>query len=184
VSPPVADLVKEAAALLARIGRALRHRLERDMQRVDGLAHRVRHPTERLAARRAALDMLVRRLARAGRREIEAHRRSLTEAGQRLRRAPPAIPLRRASLERAAERLRAAAAQRIDRTRERVAALERSLEHLAPQRVLERGYSLALDPAGRLVSDATQLQPGDALAVRFARGSADTRVEAIRPAGD
>ena len=44
--------------------------------------------------------------------------------------------------------------------RRRLASLAAALDALSPLAVLERGYSLAADPAGRLVRDAATLAPG------------------------
>ncbi|MSQ53701.1 MAG: hypothetical protein EXR28_17695, partial [Betaproteobacteria bacterium] len=55
-----------------------------------------------------------------------------------------------------------------------------SLQHLAPQRVLERGYSLVRDGAGRVVRDAVHIKVGDPLEISFARGGALSRVETLR----
>ena len=52
-----------------------------------------------------------------------------------------------------------------------------SLLHLAPQRVLERGYSLIRDNTGRLVRDAARLSAGDTLEISFSKGGAIAKVE-------
>jgi exodeoxyribonuclease VII large subunit len=61
-----------------------------------------------------------------------------------------------------------------------VDALCSSLEHLSPERVLERGYRLVRDAAGNVVSDGASLNNGDRLEITFARGSAAARVESSR----
>ena len=64
--------------------------------------------------------------------------------------------------------------------KERVKALSKQVKALAPEGVLARGYAMAIDKAGRVVTDASKLKAGDALCVRFKAGCADTRVETIR----
>jgi exodeoxyribonuclease VII large subunit len=53
---------------------------------------------------------------------------------------------------------------------------------LNPQAVLERGYSIATDQRGNVVRDSASLKSGDTLDIRFARGSAQTRVATLDPA--
>ena len=55
--------------------------------------------------------------------------------------------------------------------------LRGKLAALSPVAILERGYSLIFDAQGTLVKDASQLQPGDAIHARLARGQLHARVE-------
>jgi exonuclease VII large subunit len=47
--------------------------------------------------------------------------------------------------------------------------------------VLQRGYALAVDARGAVVSDAASLQPGAMLSLRFARGAAVAHVDRVLP---
>ena len=53
-----------------------------------------------------------------------------------------------------------------------------SLEALSPIAILNRGYALVFDAKGRLVKDAAQLEAGDELSARLARGQVRARVTA------
>ena len=56
------------------------------------------------------------------------------------------------------------------------------LDALSPLGVLARGYSLTQRADdGRVVRDAAELSPGDAIVTRFANGRATSRVEAVEP---
>ena len=55
--------------------------------------------------------------------------------------------------------------------------LASNLDHLNPESVLARGYSLVTSNTGQLVRDASTLKPGEALTLRFHRGLAQTRVK-------
>jgi exodeoxyribonuclease VII large subunit len=64
------------------------------------------------------------------------------------------------------------------------AALDRrhaSLEALSPVAILNRGYALVFDAQGQLVKDAAQLQAGDEVSARLARGRVRARVSATEP---
>ena len=60
--------------------------------------------------------------------------------------------------------------------RERLALAAASLDALSPLGVLQRGYAIAQDAAGRLVRDAASVNVGDAVSVRLAKGKLNTRV--------
>lgn len=78
-------------------------------------------------------------------------------------------------------RLKRALGFRVDQVGQKIRLLAAQIESLSPLAVLGRGYSLTWRTADRqLVRDAAQLQPGDELLTRFARGEAASRVESIR----
>ncbi|MBO5658014.1 MAG: exodeoxyribonuclease VII large subunit [Duodenibacillus sp.] len=64
--------------------------------------------------------------------------------------------------------------------RERVKALSSKLRALDVNRVLDRGYALALDDSGRIVRDASQLSVGQSIDLRLAKGGARGRIESTR----
>ena len=53
--------------------------------------------------------------------------------------------------------------------RHRLALLQQRVEDIAPERLLKRGYSITLKD-GKVVTDATELKPGDALVTCLANG--------------
>lgn len=63
--------------------------------------------------------------------------------------------------------------------RERLALAAASLDALSPLGVLQRGYAIAQDASGKLVSDARTVKPGDEVTVRLAKGRLGTRIERI-----
>ena len=68
---------------------------------------------------------------------------------------------------------------RVQQGRERLALAAASLDALSPLAVLHRGYAIAQDAAGKLVSDAAAVAVGDRVDVRLAKGSLTTKVERI-----
>jgi exodeoxyribonuclease VII large subunit len=58
----------------------------------------------------------------------------------------------------------------IELTQSRLTRTEAQLSTLNPQRVLERGYSIAETASGVIVRDADTLNAGDMLKIGFARG--------------
>jgi exodeoxyribonuclease VII large subunit len=83
----------------------------------------------------------------------------------------------RVGLERRSARLAPLALNVLGREEQRLATLLRLLGAYDVERQLERGYTLTLDPAGRLVRSAGALHAGDQLLTRFADGTARSVVE-------
>ncbi|MFM9912486.1 MAG: exodeoxyribonuclease VII large subunit [Methylophilaceae bacterium] len=59
--------------------------------------------------------------------------------------------------------------------------LAQNLEHLAPQQVLKRGYSLVHNGAGEIVRNSTALKIGENLNITLAQGSVDASVSKTHP---
>ncbi len=79
-------------------------------------------------------------------------------------------------------RLQRAAELKQQRCRDRLTALCSCLDALSPLQTLHRGYAIVRRSTdGSSVSDASVLQVGERLQVRFAAGEADVRVEEVKP---
>ena len=59
---------------------------------------------------------------------------------------------------------------------ERLQAVQASLTHLNPERVLERGYSITRAADGTIIRDSAQLKPDQDLELLLAKGRAEVRV--------
>lgn len=69
-----------------------------------------------------------------------------------------------------------------ERADARLIASGQHLQHLDPQQVLTRGYSVVRDAAGRIVSNSAAIAAGDRLQLTFARGGAQVEVQETRGA--
>ena len=78
------------------------------------------------------------------------------------------------------ERMTAATRARMSTCASRAAALSANLDHLSPEHVLARGYSVVRDERGRIVQSSRGIAAGDLLDIRFASGQARARVEESR----
>ncbi|MCC6536118.1 MAG: exodeoxyribonuclease VII large subunit, partial [Bryobacterales bacterium] len=137
---------------------SLQRRLDRVGQRVDDLELRARdHARRAVAARRRVLDL----------------------ADQQLRRQDPRLHLAEARrrLAAAAQRAEALIAARLQAAHRRFSPLPAALAQLSPLRVLDRGYAIVESAAGHVVTDAAQVQSGDAIGVRLARGRVRATVD-------
>lgn len=82
----------------------------------------------------------------------------------------------RMRLDRIHERLCHAAQMRVQNERGRFTRLTAKLDAMSPLRVLSRGYSFAVDAAGRPVTTVGALHCGDRLTVQFSDGSAAAEI--------
>jgi exodeoxyribonuclease VII large subunit len=152
-----AELAAEAAEnwleglgrMQARLGGAIRARVDAASQRLDLAASRLGRPLARLGTQQLRLGRAAHRLRYAvlGRTQSEAARFAAVDT--KLRQGL------RSCLQRAA--------QVLDHSRLR-------LELLDPRLILQRGYALLADEQGRTVSSVRQTQPGQALRATLADG--------------
>ncbi len=179
VSPERAALLDTVSALLAALGRRVLRDIDDRTQRVDHLSRRLQHPGQRLLERNAYVTQLGRRLESAGGRRIEQQGWMLASLLQRLLGSAPRTAELAAQVRNLAGRAGAAMRAMHARDQARLDRVLSSLEHLAPQSVLERGYSMVRDGAGCLIRDAAGLRAGAPLEITFARGGALARVERV-----
>ena len=66
--------------------------------------------------------------------------------------------------------------------RGRMESLQAELEQLSPTAILDRGYAIAFDAAGKVLKDAANAAAGDEITLRLARGRLAARVEDIKEA--
>ncbi len=177
----------QAAMRIAPDAGALRRQLSSHASRLAYLAARaVRSRADELAnlsrhmrsgaravvqARRTRLERASARLERHRPASLHARREAAVESlAARLRAAAAAIVHDRRA-EEAARRLSAAMRARLARAREAVTGAARSLDLVAPDAVLRRGYSMTLGPDGRVVRSTGDVKAGDTVHTRLADGS-------------
>lgn len=179
-APEEAALQQAVSASLLRMQRNARRQLQLAQQRLDYALRVLARPRAPISGLQARVDHLRARL-RAGLRLTQANTRGRLEPlCRRLARLRPSLASSSAALDASIERMAAAVHRRLADRRSRLQQAQRGLQHLDPHAVLRRGYSLAIDADGRVVTDAALLSPGDRLALRFARGAADARVERVQ----
>jgi exodeoxyribonuclease VII large subunit len=178
--PVMADLRSELALFCRRMGRAAAETVRVRRHVLERAQNRLGDPRRLLDERRQVLDDHAERARRQVTRRLAAAHAELRAAETRLLRAHPhrRVQEQRRALESLRHRLDVVARGQVARRRHVVDALRGKLEALSPLRVLERGFSLAQLADGRLLTDARDVQPGDALRVRLRRGEVHTEVRA------
>ena len=152
---------------------------KRELQDVEqALQTRVRAS---LAEHRAGLSALQQRLNQQDpRRALQLDRQRLRDLMFRLERASRRdLARRRQALERLRTECRSQAKPLVHQAQAKLAPLSGRLHALSPLQVLERGYAIAFDEAGRALTRAEQTEPGEPLRIRLANGEIDVRVEKV-----
>jgi exodeoxyribonuclease VII large subunit len=177
-----AELVIRSRVEVENQAEAIQDRLVRSMQRRllearHALTERAQHGAfarmmDLIRQRQQKLDDLTYRLERSERQTLEQMRRrwEMASAAVRhydLRRVLAGI---RAELEGLTAAMAAAMRNQLLQNKVRLERMSRALEVLSPLSVLERGYALVFDGAGRLLKDAEQVTEGDEIRARLARG--------------
>lgn len=164
------------AGLERHLDHAMRRRIETAAQRLDRAALRLVHPRQRLQRATAAVDAMALRLSTAMARQLQQARYQESRLALRLAARRPDIERARARQQDLADRLARAAEHWLQQRRQRLDALSAHLQHLAPEAVLARGYSIARDAGGQILRSAAAVGAGDAVSVQLADGRLHTRV--------
>ena len=118
------------------------------------------------------------RLLRSMQQTLQLSRASLRENMRILGDPRRTLELHAQRIDELAGRLATGLNHQLQRDRALLLSLTSALDHLNPLGILSRGYSITKKlPAGAIVTDASQLNPGDLLSTRFYHGSVLSRVE-------
>lgn len=144
------------------------------------LQERMQTAAYRLLDRRAqALDLVGSRLGRPSG-AVARRQMALASAAQRLTHAlPQRLQVRSVALDRAQAALQVSAQRAVQAQTHRLASLELRLGLLDPRLVLGRGYAWLTDAEGRALTQAGQLQAGQAIDATLADGRAALRVKSV-----
>jgi len=147
------------------------------IQRLDHLARMLVHPADQLRRQHALLAQQSTRLGRLMQMLLERRIARMQLIGTRLPQLSTQIYAQQQQLAVLQTQLsRAPQTGLLQRTRH-LDKLASNLDHLNPESVLARGYSLVISNTGQLVRDAMTLKPGETLTLRFHRGIAQTQVK-------
>lgn len=178
-SPNRIELAQRLGALRGQLQRSAARLLEARMQQLDYLGRRLVHPGERIRDQRRHLAHLANRLRSAMSATMDGCSWRFADSLNRWRSSRPDIDALAAARRDLQLRLGLGQRRALERWQDRVLSLRASLEHLNPQSVLERGYSIVTGEGGEIVRSAAQVRTGERLRLGFARGAAAARVEQI-----
>lgn len=200
LTPDSAALIRQAETIHRRLTSLMESHLRTESRRIESLVRRpaLAQPGRIVAGKGQELEHARRRLVSAASIIVQRTARRISAAAARLDTMKPTALHARVStrIETLASRLHAAARREIashdpasldDRlTRgvarlmeiraERIAALDRQLELVAPQRVLDRGFSLTTAADGTLIRSTGDVKPGQTVRTRLADGQFESTV--------
>ena len=157
----------------------MRRQIERRMQALDLMTHRLTSPQQRLQQSRQRLQLLDGRMRHAMQSSLR-YRHALTDRQQlALQRARPQLDAQRGRLQLLEQELTNRMQRRLQDSHAACECLGGALIHLNPEATLARGYSIVRDATGKIVSDSRQLQRGDAIRLRFGKGSASGHIDSV-----
>ena len=178
--PHFGQLSGELQHLSQRLLRAGRRAIDTARQRLDAELGRGQLVLERqLAQRRRLLGQLSERMqAQHPRARLLRDRTTLRELEQRLQGAMmPRLLRGRDETAELRQRLDEAVRRQLETRRRGVETLMGKLDALSPLRVLQRGYAVARDHQGRVLTEARGVTPGTAFRLLLSQGALDCRVE-------
>ncbi|MDP3420445.1 MAG: exodeoxyribonuclease VII large subunit [Thiobacillus sp.] len=171
-SPVRAELLMQLEQLARRLQQHLARRQQTEMQRLDYLARRLVHPAEQLRRRRTELTQLAQRLRHAAGTRLASGQLRIARLSQRLVTPIHVIRREQQRLDALGLRTRRAVAGGLGQRQLTLDRYASSLAHLNPEGVLARGYSIVLQDNGAVVQDASALNAGERIGIRFHRGQA------------
>lgn len=172
--PVLADLKYTIADLDNRLDRGRRRMFEHLAERLKGLARGLPSPRDILGLAQQRVDDLSSRLPRAlDSASLQwAARLRAVAAGLSATTLKQSVRYCGERLEGTSARLPRAIEAGLSQADSRFQGLARLLDSMSHRKVLERGFALVYDPAGKPVTDAACVTPGDALDIEFRDGRA------------
>lgn len=151
-----ADSLQALQALQRALRAATQRRLDREGQRLDGLALRTGKPARMMAAQSERLDALGWRLRQGLDHAVQRRFQGLTPWAQRLQRAHSV---------------------QFAKAPQHVSTLQARLQASHPQQVLQRGYAWLEDPHGRPLMRAADIPPGQAFCAVLQDGQVQAQAQ-------
>jgi len=168
------EIETQASALQERLSRAMRYRLLMGRQALTELAQHgaFGRMMELIRQRQQRLDDFMHRLETAERQLIERRRRRWETVSAAVRHYDLRLVLSgmRKQLDSSTAALVAVARNVLLQHRVRSERLQTALASLSPLAILDRGYALVFDANGKLLKDSNQVNLGDSVSARLARG--------------
>lgn len=156
------------------------HRLERAMQQVDILSHRLIDPGNRIQQQFSHLQYLQNRLGNICAYLIEKKYWALRGFDQRLVNTSSRINQLERQHQVVASRFHRAYSIYFETHSVKLKHFQTQLSQLNPQSILERGYSISFSKTGAIIRDSKQIHCGEKIQVKFAHGMCEADVSSVR----
>jgi len=178
-TPERQQLLQRLQQLDAYLLRGQQRHVENFMQRLDYFQRRLVHPAQRAQQQVQHLDALQTQLQTLHTHAMQRQQWQWRSLLQRWQTHAPDVKWHHAQLEKLAQSLPSAQHNALQRYNQKLDRLHLNLQHLNPQQVLARGYSVVRDEHGNIVSDSEKIALGARLNIAFARGEVQAEVRKI-----
>jgi exodeoxyribonuclease VII large subunit len=182
IAPTTSELLSDLSVQASRIARSMQAGVSRRRTLLEKLCDRpvLTNPSQWIGQRRQMLDLAHDRLIRAIPAMVERREADADQASGRLARLGSALlsPYE-AAVAQASGRLRRAGSQILNVPKHELAQAAGKLDALSPLAVIARGYAMALDADGHVVSHASDVSPGDSLDVRIQDATLQCEVQSV-----
>jgi exodeoxyribonuclease VII large subunit len=183
LSPDQAEWLQTLQQQERKLLQNMRRQLRDATQQLQQWQSRLKHPGKRLEEQHQKLDEYATRLQNAVHRQLQQHRVSLENAEKRFVSQSPSHLVSRMSVlvSHADQQLRQHMQTVLFRQRTQFATATARLEALSPLATLSRGFSIAKDQHGTVLTSANQVAVGDTLFTQLANGTLTSKLTAIQP---
>ncbi|GAA5170900.1 exodeoxyribonuclease VII large subunit [Viridibacterium curvum] len=179
ISSGIATLRETLALTAQSLLRASSQQLQRAIQSVDLLDHRLLHPRTRIQASQAQLTQFALRLLHNRAAHNNRLAQDITQLASRLQRRIPDTQARQTRIQALARRMRHAHELQQQRKAQGVEQLAAAISHLDPRQTMQRGYAIVRNVDGAIVRDATTLHPDDAVSLQFCTSAAQAKITRV-----
>lgn len=176
ISPDRNELWTQVTRAQQHLLQALRRKYFDASQHADRLARLLRHPREKLPTQRKRLDELTRLLRERATQKVQTTHLHLRHLHTLTENARPDTGAYRTQLATAEQHRISARTQLLAQAEQHLDRLDKLLEAVSPQKVLQRGFSVVTDSRGKIVSSNRRLRLGQGLHILFAEGTTDVVV--------
>ncbi|MFW2374629.1 MAG: exodeoxyribonuclease VII large subunit [Gammaproteobacteria bacterium] len=181
ISPEQNQYLQSFQAYQQRLQQLMLNKIHGFQQQLGWLEKRLQqqHPTSYLQQQTQRLDELEQRLKTSWFYGLRLQQHIYRHQLNRLKACSPEISIRNGqqNLARMQNRLLLVNKSTIQSKRQLLASLSRTLHAVSPLETLSRGYAIASNNQGETITDSQQVQSGEQIRLRLAKGSLITRVE-------
>ncbi|NKB37998.1 MAG: exodeoxyribonuclease VII large subunit [Gammaproteobacteria bacterium] len=185
VSPDCRELLNSIEQSASGLERIIQTKLSNIGQTLYQLEKRLPHPERRLQLISQRLDETSIRLQQAIKGELAHKRNTLLQTSSELNNFNPLqmLTMKRDKCQHLFEKMQSRISYLLEHANQRMQHLNHALHTISPLATLERGYAIVTHgQQNQIVRDAEQIQSGDIIRTRLARGEIEARVESLKKA--
>jgi exodeoxyribonuclease VII large subunit len=164
-----------------RLINAIQSAISKQQYQLQHATHQLekQHPSYQLEQQSQRLDELEARLRRAMKDEIVSQTRSVQDLVHKLYLNAPDRQLssKKHNLQQAEQRLKTAMKQKLTLSKHNLALYAEKLDAVSPLATLKRGYSIAKDESGKIITNRSTIKKGDHLITQFVDGEVRSTVD-------